>query len=119
MHGLLNKVAFMMRRLDRSVPADLAARTNIIIRDGFFGPGYAQSTPDTDRAIEFAREHLDLTLESTYTGKTMAALLADLEQADELNYLYWHTFNSVPIDVPSDRPLDRGALPEEFMRYFE
>ena len=121
MSGLLGKTAAMMHRLDPSIGTDIAAQTNVVIRDGFFGPGYAQSTPATDVAIVFAKSQLDLTLESTYTGKTMAALLSDLSEAasDDLNILYWHTFNSVPLHMPTDRPLDAKALPKEFMRYFE
>ena len=120
MWSLLHKTAAMLRRLDSSVPADLAARANLRMRHGFFGPGYARSTAATDEAIEFARTQLDITLESTYTGKTMAALLADLRKpgAGEMNFLYWHTYNSVPLDVPTDRPLDEEALPAEFLRYF-
>jgi 1-aminocyclopropane-1-carboxylate deaminase/D-cysteine desulfhydrase-like pyridoxal-dependent ACC family enzyme len=120
MWSLLHKTAAMLRRLDSSVPANLAARANLRMRHGFFGPGYAQSTAATDEAIEFAKSQLDITLESTYTGKTMAALLADLRKpgAGEINFLYWHTYNSVPLDVPMDRPLDEEALPAEFLRYF-
>jgi D-cysteine desulfhydrase len=120
MWSLLHKTAAMLRRLDSSVPADLPALANLRMRHGFFGPGYAQSTAATDEAIEFARSQLDITLESTYTGKTMAALLADLQKpgADEINFLYWHTYNSVPLDVRMDRPLDEEALPAEFLRYF-
>jgi D-cysteine desulfhydrase len=120
MGSLLHKTAAMLRRLDSSVPADLAARANLRMHHGFFGPGYAQSTAATDAAIEFAKSQLDITLESTYTGKTMAALLADLRKpgAGEMNFLYWHTYNSVPLDVPTDHPLDEEALPAEFLRYF-
>lgn len=120
MLALLNKTADMMRRLDDSVPADLAVRANIRMHHDFFGPGYAHSTAATEEAIDFAKSQLGITLESTYTGKAMAALLADMQKsgADELNFLYWHTYNSVPFDVPTDRPLDEQALPKEFLRYF-
>ncbi|MDH3439891.1 MAG: pyridoxal-phosphate dependent enzyme [Gammaproteobacteria bacterium] len=118
---LLAKTALMMRRLDDSVPADLASRANIRVRDEFFGPGYAQGTEQTEEAIGFARDALDLPLETTYTGKAMAALLSDWRAcgADEFNALYWHTYNSTPLDVPTDRPLDPAAIPGEFLRYFE
>ncbi len=120
MGSLLHKTAAMLWRLDSSVPADLAARANLRMRHGFFGPGYAQSTAATDEAIEFAKSQLDVTLEPTYTGKTMAALLDDMRKsgAGEIKFLYWHTYNSVPLDVPTDHPLDEQALPKEFLRYF-
>lgn len=121
MGSLLHKTAAMLWRLDSSVPADLAARANLRMRHGFFGPGYAQSTAATDEAIEFAKSQLDVTLEPTYTGKTMAALLDDMRKsgAGEIKFLYWHTYNSVPLDVPTDHPLDEQALPKEFLRYFK
>jgi 1-aminocyclopropane-1-carboxylate deaminase/D-cysteine desulfhydrase-like pyridoxal-dependent ACC family enzyme len=116
---LLAKTVMMMRRCDETVPADLAVHTNIRIRDDFFGPGYAKGTERTFEAIRFAKEAFDLTLEPTYTGKAMSALLNDWRDAGEFNALYWHTYNSVPLDVPTDKPLDPAALPEEFLRYFE
>jgi D-cysteine desulfhydrase len=120
MRTLLNKTSGMMRRLDDSVPAGLASRVNLRMRHSFFGPGYARGTTATEQAIGFAKRELDLTLETTYTGKTMAALLADMHEPNtrELNFLYWHTYNSVPLDVPTDHPLDEKALPSEFLRYF-
>lgn len=120
MRLLLEKTAAMMRRLDESVPEDITGHTNIIIRNEFFGPGYAQGTTKTEDAIDFAGGELDLKLESTYTGKAMSALLSDMQnpQNNKLNLLYWHTYNSVPLDVPTDRPLNTAALPEEFLRYF-
>lgn len=120
MRLLLNKTVAMMHRLDKAVPEDLGARANLRIRDEFFGPGYAQGTSATEKAIRLARDQLRLTLEPTYTGKALAALLADmrLPENEALNLLYWHTYNSVPLNVPNDHPLDATALPKEFLRYF-
>lgn len=118
---LLVKTAAMMRGIDPTVPADIAARTRINIRDNYFGPGYAQGTAATVNAIEFARDAFDLVLEETYTGKAMAALLEDLREpgSENRNVLYWHTYNSVSFDVPDEEPLDQTALPEEFLKYFD
>lgn len=118
LNRLLEKTALMMHRLDDSVPADIAARTNIRVRDEFFGPGYAKGNDATNEAIDFAKDELDLTLETTYTGKAMAALLNDWREDEEFNALYWHTYNSAPLKVPTDEPLDAAAIPEEFLRYF-
>jgi len=120
MRSLLNKTAGMMRRLDDAVPADLASRANIRMRHSFFGPGYARGTDATEDAIGFAQRELDIVLETTYTGKAMAALLADMREAGsgEMSVLFWHTQNSVPLGVPTDHPLDEKALPLEFLRYF-
>jgi D-cysteine desulfhydrase len=120
MQKLAEKTVSMMHRLDDSVPADLAGRTKIRLRNSFFGGGYAHSTPEAEDAIAFAKEQLDIRLESTYTGKAMAALLADIKDPDcaGLNILFWNTYYAMPVTVPTDQPLDEKALPEEFLRYF-
>jgi D-cysteine desulfhydrase len=120
MGKLTEKTASMMRRLDDSVPADLASRTNIRLRNSFFGGGYAHSTPEAEEAIEFAKDQLGIRLESTYTGKAMAALLADTKEPESegLNFLFWNTYYAMPVTVPTDHALDERALPEEFLRYF-
>lgn len=121
LNRLVQKTSLMMRRCDDTVPANLAEQANIKIRDDFFGPGYAQATEATARAIAFSRNELSLTLETTYTGKTMSALLADWREivSENLDVLYWHTYNSVPFDIPEDEPIDDAALPDEFLRYFQ
>jgi D-cysteine desulfhydrase len=120
MQKLARKTVTMMHRLDGSVPADLASHTNIILRNSFFGDGYAHSTPAAEAAIAFAKEQLDIQLEATYTGKAMAALLADLQTpgSEELNILFWNTYCAMPVTVPTDHALDEKALPEEFLKYF-
>ena len=120
MQKLTDKTVLMMRRLDDSVPADLASRTNIRLRNSYFGGGYAHTTPEAEAAITFAQEQLKIRLESTYTGKALAALLADLQEpgAESLNILFWNTYYAMPVTVPTDHPLDATALPEEFLRYF-
>jgi D-cysteine desulfhydrase len=120
MRILLRKTIAMMRALDDSIPTDLEAATNIRIRDGFYGPGYAQGTAATDEAIKFAHDQLGLTLETTYTGKTMAALLTDMRNPEmgNLKFLYWHTYNSVDFGLSPDKPLDSNALPDQFLKYF-
>lgn len=121
MQKLSEKTVTMMRRLDDSVPADLASRTRIRLRHGFFGEGYAHTTPEAEKAIAIAKEQLGIRLESTYTGKAMAALLADLREpgGDELNVLFWNTYYAMPITVPTDHAIDEKALPEEFLKYFD
>ncbi|TDJ35526.1 MAG: pyridoxal-phosphate dependent enzyme [Gammaproteobacteria bacterium] len=120
MKNLTDKTVSMMRQLDDSVPRDLADRTNIRLRNNYYGGAYARSTPEAEAAIAFAKEQLDITLESTYTGKAMAALLADLKTpgTEALNILFWNTYYAMPVTVPTDHPLDEKALPEEFLRYF-
>ena len=116
---LMNKTARMMHRLDRAIPRNLAEQANIRIRHEFFAGGYARTDDDTEAAIRLAKDELDLELEGTYTGKAMAAVIRDLSDpvASKQSFLFWNSFNSVPLQLDESAPLDRNALPSEFLRY--
>lgn len=116
---LMLKTATMLRRIDASVPEDLAAHADIEIRHEFYGAGYGLGNEATAEAVSLAREQLGLRLEPTYTGKAMAALLHDLRRnghADE-SLLFWNTYSSCPLPATDEVNLDR--LPPEFLRYFD
>jgi len=118
---LIGKTALMLRRLDSSIPADLEKQVRVTVRDDFFAGGYAKTNEATDAALVFAKDQLGIELETTYTGKAMAALLHDLDDAAlaDQSILFWNTYSSAKLPVPVDRPLDKHALPDEFIRYFE
>lgn len=118
---LIAKTALMLKRLDETIPTDLATRVRIVVRHDCFAGGYAMSDTATDAAVKFAREQMNARLETTYTGKAMAALLRDLDDPGLAgrNLLFWNTYNSVAMPVPDDRPLDPAALPGEFISYFD
>lgn len=117
---LIKKTATMLRRLDASFPLDIIERTHIALRDEYFGKGYAHSNPTIDAAIAAARDQLGLSLESTYTGKAMAAMLGDLDAlaGKAGQFLFWNTYHSAPLSHSSERP-SSPKLPAEFLRYFE
>lgn len=117
-HRLLQKCAALMHHYDRSIPLDLPGRARLVCRDEFFGDGYGRTNAATEAAIDFAREHLGLALESTYSGKTMAALLADLDDGQAQNVLFWNTWNSRALDVDESTAPDFNVIPREFARYF-
>ena len=118
---LMAKTAVMLNRLDTSIPADLHRRTAIEVRHEFYGDGYARSTPATDAAIDVARDALGLDLESTYTGKAMAALLDDAGRAEhrDASFMFWNTYNSNPLPASQSTAIDAEKLPAEFLRYFD
>ena len=121
MHRLLAKTAFALQQLDASVPVDLADRANYRFRTGFLGEGYAKTNDATERAIAVARDKLGISLEATYTGKAMAALLQDLDENRDgrENILFWNTYNSRPLSADTERPANTDKLPEAFLRYFD
>lgn len=118
---LLTKTATLLCRYDNSIPADLAARARCTFRSDFLGAGYAKTNAATERAVEIARDELGLTLESTYTGKAMAAMLHDLDQKQRAGQLvlFWNTYNSRPLEAGCECPDSPSCLPAEFLRYFD
>jgi len=114
---LLGKTASMMRHYDRSIPADLASGARIVLRESFAGPGYGKPTRAAQRAVEVAGSALGLALETTYTGKALAALLADLTAGDTGRVLFWNTYNSAPLPAPPPLDPDDPRLPEPFLHY--
>ena len=122
LQALAEKTAMLLSRLDASIPTDLAKRTRVVWRDEFFAGGYAAVDRDTTNAVRSAAENFGITLETTYTGKAMAALLHDLPLHDHADsdpcFLFWNTYNSRPLPATGDTPVDRSQLPAEFLRYF-
>jgi len=113
---LVRKTVAMLNRNDPSISADLAKRTNIRIRESFFAGGYAHSDEKTDEAVRFAAGNLGLTLEATYTGKAMAALLNDVAENRNDQVLFWNTCNSGNLAIDHETAaLDH--LPQEFWKY--
>ena len=115
---LLMKTADLMRRTDPAVPAGLAERAQVLLRDDFYGAGYGLSNARTEAAMAFAAAELGLLLDSTYSGKALAALLHDLVEGTAGRPLFWNTANAVALAVPQDTEPDYARLPAEFARYF-
>jgi 1-aminocyclopropane-1-carboxylate deaminase/D-cysteine desulfhydrase-like pyridoxal-dependent ACC family enzyme len=68
------------------------------IDDGFVGPGYGISTPESRAAIEILARTEALFLDPTYTAKAMAGLMAHMRRAtfaSARTILFWHTGGQV------------------------
>lgn len=117
---LMRKTAVLLNRFDPDIPAHLADNSNIVWRGEFYAGGYAVVDEKTENAVSFAKDNLGLTLETTYTGKAMAALLHDLELSNDDNTsLFWNTYNSRPLPNGNSTNLTLQGLPDEFNRYFD
>lgn len=84
-----------LRRIEPAVPAP--ALEGLTVDASALGPGYGEETPDAREAIELAARLEGLTLEPTYTGKTLASLLRAARgplRGERL--LYWHTLSGTP-----------------------
>jgi 1-aminocyclopropane-1-carboxylate deaminase/D-cysteine desulfhydrase-like pyridoxal-dependent ACC family enzyme len=97
----------------------VVSASDIILRNEFFGENYGVATPEADEAVRLFKTHEQLTLETTYTGKAVAALLQDLKSGhlDHKTVLYWNTLNSRDLTSAVAR-IDFHDLPVEFHPYF-
>ena len=116
---LIEKTVLILNRYDPSFRAE-GWQARLIWRDQFLAGGYARVDDATSAAVATARDQLGLSLETTYTGKAMAAVLHDLQSRvyDGGLFLYWHTANAAPLPVRADRPDDLRNIPAEFARYY-
>jgi 1-aminocyclopropane-1-carboxylate deaminase/D-cysteine desulfhydrase-like pyridoxal-dependent ACC family enzyme len=116
---LMTKTATILNRLDPSISINPLRQSRIVWRDDFYAGGYAAVDDATASAVQFAEENLGLKLDTTYTGKAMAALLSDLEASQSrTSNLFWNTYNSRPISSESSET-SRRDLPDQFRRYYE
>ncbi len=117
---LVRKTATLMNHHDPSFDERLAGRVRLRWRDEFFAGGYARTDDTTDRAVGIAEHAAGLRLETTYTGKAMAAMLHDLQSPDYdgQHYLFWNTHNASTLPVTADRPDSPANIPDEFFRRY-
>lgn len=117
---LANATAVLMRRRGADVPSAVVEPADITVVSDWLGEGYGHPTPEGKRAQALLQEKHGIALDLTYTAKTMAALLALLEDGRlEGPTLYWHTYNALPPPFPEPGPDDYRRLPREFHRFFE
>jgi 1-aminocyclopropane-1-carboxylate deaminase/D-cysteine desulfhydrase-like pyridoxal-dependent ACC family enzyme len=92
----------------------LAPRVALRVEHGQYGRGYGHPTPAAAEAVTRAAE-AGLGLETTYTGKAMAQLLADARSGrlDGKRVLFLHTYSSVDL---SPRIASMGEPPPAVAR---
>ena len=90
----------------------------LVAISGYEGPGYGAETPEAREAMELAVELEGLELEVTYTGRTLAALLAAARSgAVQGPVLLWNTFH--PRGPRPAGAADWRALPPALHPVFE
>ncbi len=81
------------------------------------GAGYGRPTAAAERAVSMARDLAGLELETTYTGKALAGVMARRGELTRANVLFWA---SQPPPIRADiEAVDLARLPVELRRYFE
>jgi D-cysteine desulfhydrase len=89
-------VAFA-RSIDPTFPALRLGKARVRFVGKYLGKGYGRPTRDGLSAIKLAAETQGLTLEPTYTGKALAALVDDAKAQPEKILLFWNTHNAQPL----------------------
>ncbi len=114
--ALYCKTNELLRTLDPLFPDLRDHAGDLSICDDYFEPGYGLASASVNEAIALIRKTDGITLDRTYTGKALAALLAAAGSAAEGPLLFWNTKNSQPFPA---RLLSEGRakLPEEFRRF--
>ena len=81
------------------------------------GPGYGAATDAARAAVAAAAAH-GLRLETTYTGKCLAALIERTRQGGARGpVLFWNTFNAVDVAANAPASLTPAALPPALRRF--
>ena len=109
------RAAAYLRCLDPAVPRVEIAAGEVDLRDGTGGRPYAYPTAEALAAVELAGRLEGLPLESTYTGKAMAALLERARQRPGARLL----FVATAAEAPALEEGDYHALPRAFWPIFE
>jgi len=105
------KVVDHLRKHEPSIPKIQIRKDDFELLTGYLGDGYGAVTTKGKKAVESSAAALNL--ETTYTGKTMAACLDYCRQSGENEkILFWNTYNSV--DFPKSTSFE--GLPDEILR---
>jgi D-cysteine desulfhydrase len=92
---VMEEAVTLLRELDSGFPRVKPEDVALEVRDGFLGDGYAAATAESLEAVALAESN-HIHLETTYTGKALAALIADA-RAGKLagkTALFWNTHSS-------------------------
>ena len=86
--------------------------------DQYYGGKYGRVTPEGQKAVDLIRQTDDISLETTYTGKTLAAFIDHVKRVETTGpMLFWNTYNSVDLSAIADQ-VNYQQLPSEFHHLF-
>ena len=117
---LFRETNSLLSSLDPSFPKIEVSTQDIELRHDFFGEQYALFTESGMKAVHRMEKTEGITLDGTYTGKALAALINDTErhEVQDSVLLFWNTYNSRDFS-DAIANVDYHQLPRCFHRYFE
>ncbi len=113
--GLVDGLLARLGSAGVPVPPAEEALDRVELRGGYLGGGYGQPT---EAGAEATRRFADagLQLDPTYTAKTAAAMLDELQRTPGGVHLFWHTLSAVSPPPPPQVTVE--TLPRRFRRHF-
>jgi len=122
---IAKKTIKYLKKRDNSVSNIDIFEEDFKIIKGYLGSSYGAKTVKGQNAVDLIYElegkKMDFKLETTYTGKTMAAMLEFLEKEENKSktVLFWNTYNSNDLDnYLRETKFDYEKLPDKFHNYF-
>jgi D-cysteine desulfhydrase len=102
----------LLRSADASVPELAISKQDFVLATRQVGPGYGAATPAAEAAVRAAAQR-GLVLETTYTGKCLAEIVA---RADERTLgpgpvMFWNSYNAVDVAARAPRAVTEADLP--------
>ncbi|MFX1570045.1 MAG: 1-aminocyclopropane-1-carboxylate deaminase/D-cysteine desulfhydrase, partial [Promethearchaeota archaeon] len=121
-----NKAIKYLRKNDKTISNVKICEDDFVFIKDYLGSGYGIKTKRgqnaVDKVIELEGHKKDFKLETTYTGKTMAAMLDYLNQEENKNntVLFWNTYNSNDLDkYLKETNFQYKKLPKKFHKFYE
>lgn len=121
-----NKALKYLEKHNKNFPHIQITKDDFEFVSGYLGSEYGAVTKKSQNAVDLVMElegkKRDFKLETTYTGKTMAAMFDYLRE--EINKdkiaLFWNTYNSNELDnYLREINLEYKVLPKKFHKYFQ
>jgi len=107
-----------LRRAEPRIPEVPVSPADFDLVHDQLGVGYGAPTPAARDAVAAAAA-CGLVLETTYTGKCVAAIRGRAASGalPDGPLLFWNTYNGVDVEALAPRPLDPAALPARFREF--
>jgi 1-aminocyclopropane-1-carboxylate deaminase/D-cysteine desulfhydrase-like pyridoxal-dependent ACC family enzyme len=119
--SIVNRAHRLLTKAGADLPPRKWRARDISMIHDFFGGEYAKITPEAVAAKSLAAETEKLVLDTTYTAKTMAAMIKYLETNNlrDKHILFWHTYNTRDLGRFLDQNASPQKMPAAFQCYFQ
>jgi len=123
---IANKAINYLRERDSSIPNVKVTEDDFEMIRGYLGSNYGVITVKSQNAVDVVAElegkARGFKLETTYTGKTMAALFDFFSKEENKlkKVLFWNTYNSNDLDkYVKETNFNYKKLPKKFHKFFD